>query len=649
MKSLAIAISLFFLLLGTSPILKSQESRPNIVFVIADDLNDWVGFLNEHPNSYTPNIDKLAAKSIIFMNAYANVPLCNPSRISLMTGLHPSQTGINSNSQRPLSTTLPFVYTLNNHLEDENYNVRAFGKVYHQRDNSDQFKGNWDWNGNYPSPQDPPIHGIHELTDEAETFDWGPIDLPEQEWGDHKITVDFNDFIGSYDSNKPFYAALGFRLPHLPRYYPKKYSNEFRDVAGESISIPVVMENDTEDLPQYAKNLGNQWTKLHEEIKSNEGWENAVKDYLASVYFIDAQIGRVLASIESSKYDENTIIIFTSDHGYMLGEKNKWRKNLLWRDALRVPLLIYDPRRSESYIKFEEPVSLIDIYPTIQNLAGLSERTDLLGSDLIDLVENNTRDRAVISLIENDDYSVINKNFHLIEYHEELGMELYDISEDKNEWTNLITNNEYADVLQDLINKKDRFLESIEPINSPTGIKSISILNNESGKFLVWETNGLGSYSRFELEVFDSKGIQIIDTVSFTNKLQILNEELSEADYFTIKEATPLGYSETLTYNLVELNSSNEYDIQLSNRLYQNYPNPFNAGTTINFQIHKAGFTEINLFNMLGKKIATIFSGYKEEGLHSVAFNSNNIASGLYFYRLEVNNFIEEKKLTLLK
>lgn len=612
-------------------------------------MNDWVRYLNEHPDSYTPNIDRLANKGIVFTNAYVNVPICNPSRLSIMTGLHPMQSGITSNRQQPLSNIFPNAYSLNQHLQDHDYNINAYGKIYHNADNRKEFKNNWKWNGQYPKPENLPIHGMTELTDIAQTFDWGAIDEPETNWGDHQMAKDFEEFIGRYRSESPFFTAIGFRLPHLPRYFPQSYLESFKKIVGDSVSLPVSKPNDLEDLPEYAKNLGALWTELDEIIESNDQMHQAILDYLVSVYFIDTQVGIVLDAIARSNHRDNTVIIFASDHGYMLGEKSKWRKNVLWRDAVRVPLIVYDPRGNSERIDVSKPVSLIDIYPTIEELAQIPKRDELLGRNLLELVDNANSEDAVVIMTEENDVSIITKQYQLIEYNSNNGAEFYNNEIDPHQWNNLIDDQDHQFIIEELISKTDDFKNSIIPIQEPKGISSIAADRTENGLILSWDTYENDHYSRFKLNFYDDNEEYRFDTIAFDNTIELNNSQLLEIKSFDICEINPPGKTQSLAYTIIELNSDGVYEVELSNKIFQNYPNPFNSTTTINYQLNFNSNIELILYDILGNEIQTIDSGFKERGIYSINFEAENIATGIYFYSLKTERNIEFMRMTIIK
>jgi len=263
------------------------------------------------------------------------------------------------------------------------------------------------------------------------------------------------------DHDKPFFLACGIFRPHIPWFNPEKYFDRF---PLEEIELPIVNEDDLDDVPLSGKNIAYSITNFtmdddlnnyeeneeHEMMKRDSLWEYAVRAYLASVSYADAQFGKLLDALENSKYADNTIIVLWSDHGWHLGEKEHWRKATLWEEVTRVPLIIYAPDKATNR-RSSQPASLIDIYPTLIELCGLPIIDELEGESLVpQLIDPDTkRIIPAISSLTPEFHSVRNEQFRYISYGN--GQEeLYDHSLDPREWANIADNPDYSEVKEKL-------------------------------------------------------------------------------------------------------------------------------------------------------------------------------------------------------
>jgi arylsulfatase A-like enzyme len=304
-----------------------QKPRMNVVFVAIDDLNDWIEPLGGYPGVRTPNLQRLSERTVNFTRAYCASPVCNPSRAALMTGIRPSTSGVYENRQ-PMrqSAVLRDAVTLPQHFMQNGYRAVGGGKIYHGA-----FPDPASWQEYFPSqernqPPNPepagrPINGIPNTGH----FDWGPLPGSEEAMGDYK-TVSWAAKELGRKHDKPFFLACGIYRPHLPWYVPKKYFDMY---PLSSIKLPVIKEDDLEDIPKVGR-----WLALrsgdHKKVLEHDQWRKAVQGYLASITFADEQVGRLMKAVEDSAYAENTAIVLWSDHGWHLGEKQHWRKFALW-------------------------------------------------------------------------------------------------------------------------------------------------------------------------------------------------------------------------------------------------------------------------------------------------------------------------------
>lgn len=364
---------------------------PNVVLIAVDDLNDWVGCLGGHPQAHTPNIDALAKRGTLFTNAHCQSPVCNPSRASMMSSRYPESTGIYflspSLNQSPIITDAPL---LPQRFEQAGYYLTAAGKLFHNQENKQYFPnyaGSFGGFGPYPENKLAPFPG-HPL------WDWGayPIGSPDaenadldQQMPDYRI-ASWADQQLAQPQDRPLFMGVGFYRPHVPQYVPAKWLERF---PLDEVQLPVTSEDDLEDLSPYAINL----TRLehvaptHEWVVEHDQWKPLVQTYLACVSFVDAQVGRVIDAIDRHGYAENTIIVLYSDHGFELGEKQRWAKRSLWENSTRVPLIIVGPGIAPGQV-CHAPVELIDLYPTLLDLTAQPADPRHEGQSLVPLLNN---------------------------------------------------------------------------------------------------------------------------------------------------------------------------------------------------------------------------------------------------------------------
>lgn len=443
MKAIPLLTGLLLGLVILGPLAAAE--KPNVLFLAVDDLNDWITPLGGHPQSATPNIDRLAKRGMLFTSTYCAAPACNPSRAALMTGIRPSTSGVYNNPD-PWRVAMPDAVTLPQHFMAHGYTALGSGKIYHG-----SFPDPASWDEYWPSktkqtPGDPmppnrPINGIPNTAH----FDWGPVDVDDAEMGDAQVADWVIQQLGrKYD--KPFFLACGMFRPHLPWYVPQKYFDQF---PLEDIRLPEVLKDDLDDIPPAGIRMARPDRDHAKVVKYNQ-WHKAVQGYLASIAFCDGQIGRVLDALDASPYASNTIIVFWTDHGWHLGEKEHWRKFALWEEATRTPMLIVAPGVAPGS-RCDTPVGLIDIYPTLADLCGLPARDELAGASLRPLLEDSNAawERPALTTHGRNNHALRSTRYRYIRY-EDGSEELYDHQVDPMEWKNLAGDPEYGEVKQGL-------------------------------------------------------------------------------------------------------------------------------------------------------------------------------------------------------
>ncbi|MCK4922538.1 MAG: sulfatase [Bacteroidales bacterium] len=511
--------------------IQNNENPVNVVLIICDDLNDAIEGMGGHPQVITPKIASLMEEGVCFTNAQTNSPICGPSRASMWSGLYPHTTGYYGYKQQSnhwrKNHVLKNTVTLFEQLVNNGYDVFATGKIHHN--------GHEDWSifnnndgqsgfkvgpsfGPYPWDGDPKTNNVHDRgvahpdlpANYKSNSCWdsfGPIyDISDKMGGkgtwlyNHddiefkyldennrdlmpdERCVEYTEEVLSKNYDKPFFMAVGFNRPHSPCYVPEKY---FKKYPIDSLKLAPYLENDLDDCSEIIwkdKDLGTGATGFHKYNVLNEaGGEKALlqwtQSYLASVSFIDEQIGKVVDAVKNSKYANNTLIILTSDHGYHMGEKEYIFKNTLWEESARIPLIISGLSSSKN--KFcSTPVSLIDIYPTIVDYCNLptnpnvdGNKKPLDGHSLKPLINDPDKGKwegndfaitAVSSAApleldepansEEQHYSIRTERYRYI-YCRNGEEELYDHKTDPYEWNNLAGNKRYSKIKEKLKDK----------------------------------------------------------------------------------------------------------------------------------------------------------------------------------------------------
>lgn len=460
----------------------ASERKPSVLFIALDDMNDWIGSLGGYCGKvHTPNLDRLARKGITFTNAHSPSTVCNPSRTAIMTGLRPAATGIYNNGQwwRP---ALPDVVTMPEFFRNNGYRAEGGGKIFHHTlgNNPPEI---WDyyhpqvqdspWHYDYPVPgQHVPKKGVHwpegfplngienvKLGKRPplnyREFDWGPFEKGDLEMGDGRTVRWAVDFL-ERPQNKPFFLAAGIYRPHLPWYVPRKY---FELYPLDEINLPEVKEDDLDDVPEAGRKMAQARLADFELVKKSGKYREAVRAYLASISFADAQVGHLLDALDSSPQRENTIIVAWSDHGWHLGEKGAWHKRTLWQRATHVPFFITAPGVTKPGSVCNRPVNLIDIYPTLVELCGLKSEARLDGASLARLLRDPQAawERPSVITCERGNHAVRSEHWRYIRYIDG-SEELYDCKSDPHEWTNLVEDAQFDSIKEKLakwLPKKD--------------------------------------------------------------------------------------------------------------------------------------------------------------------------------------------------
>ena len=421
-----------------------KADKPNVLLIGVDDLNDWIGCMGGHPQAKTPNMDRLAARGVLFTNAHCQSPVCNPSRASLMTSLYPSTTGVYFlNPDLKESAVARKSKLMPQRFQDEGYYVTGAGKLFHGGQNRKylpNYGGGFGGMGPRPRKKLTSFPG-HPL------WDWGAFPERDDQMPDYKIAAWAVDQLKK-KRDKPLFLAAGFYRPHVPQYAPQKWFDLY---PLDKVKLPRTLAGDMKDISNYGRNL----TRLkhvaptHEWVTKNNEWKPLVQSYLACVSFVDAQVGKLLDALDASDYADNTYIVLFTDHGFHLGEKERWAKRSLWRDGAGVPLMIAGPGVAKGG-KCDQPAQLLDIYPTLLELTGRKADPLHEGNSLAPLTKDPNADwpHMARTCFGPGNYAIVSRRYRFIRYNDG-SEEFYDRAKDPHEWNNAIEDPKYAKAVKE--------------------------------------------------------------------------------------------------------------------------------------------------------------------------------------------------------
>ena len=452
-----------FMLCAALPDLRASEEPLNVLFIISDDLTDTALSCYGNEVCKTPNIDSIAARGTRFTHAYCQGTYCGPSRASFMSGYYPHAIKmLGYKSPRPMIGDRAMWAE---HFKNNGYHTARVSKIFHmgvpggieagtdgaddprcwtQRFNSKgpEWKApglGWTLEGN-PDGTVPVKGGNTFVVVEAEGDDLVHSDGRTAEKA-CQLIHELKD--------RPFFLGIGFVRPHVPFVAPKKYYDPFD---YDKMVLPPKVDGDWDDIPAAGINY-----KTSKNMKMNlEKQRKAVGGYYASVSYMDAQVGKVLTALKEAGLEERTIVIFTSDHGYHLGEHDFWAKVSLHDESARVPLIIAVPGKQPAVC--HSLTELLDLYPSISKLCGLPVQTRLQGKDISGMLDNpsvEVRDAA---------FSVNGRGFLLrshrwayIQYGRDgsRGAELFDMESDPHQYTNLVDSEDHAEVVAEFRSAMD--------------------------------------------------------------------------------------------------------------------------------------------------------------------------------------------------
>ncbi len=453
----------------------SVAQSPNVLFIVCDDLNVQLSAAGYH-RVPTPRLEAFGNESITFNRAYCQYPVCGPSRASMLSGLYPESTGVVSNTA-DIRDTRPGTVSLPQRFRDSGYWTAAVGKIFH---NEKMQPKDLAWHEYHMFQND--THGLE--VDARREFEaargsiekrenrkewraflsayskqtrgqtppgYGPTDLEDAGHRDGKNARKVAAWLESgANGDKPFFIACGIHKPHVPFLAPQKYFDQF---PIEDIEYEPMRRNDWADIPKKAAShryvaFGFEFEKEDDALR-----REYIQAYHACIAFIDAQLGIVFDALKESGLWEDTIVVFTSDHGYHLGEHSMWGKVTLFEECARVPMMMRVPGVTPAGTQSDALVEHVDFYPTLLELCGLEAAGPLQGRSLTSLLEDPSgagKEFAytVVSRGKDLGRSIRSDRWRYAEWFDADNAELYDLENDPREYTNLAQNPEYASQLK---------------------------------------------------------------------------------------------------------------------------------------------------------------------------------------------------------
>ncbi|MBH56383.1 MAG: iduronate-2-sulfatase [Planctomycetaceae bacterium] len=448
---------------------RGEQTPLNVLFIISDDLTDTALSCYGNTVCQTPHIDSLAAKGTRFTRAYCQGTYCGPSRASFMSGYYPHAVKmLGYKSPRPM---IGDRMMWAEYFRQHGYYSARVSKIFHmgvpggieqgtngaddercwtERFNSQgpEWKAagqGWTLEGN-PDRIEPVKGGNTFVVVEAEGDDLAH--------SDGRTAVKASELIRKH-AGRPFFIGVGFVRPHVPFVAPKKYYKLF---AYDDMVLPEKVAGDWDDIPKLGINY-----KTSKNMKMDlEQQRKAVGGYYASVAYMDAQVGKVLTALKESGVEDRTIVIFTSDHGYHLGEHDFWAKVSLHEESARVPLIISVPGKAPAVC--HSLTELLDLYPTVASLCGLKVPVRLQGKDISKMLDEATYEvRDAAFCVNGRGYLLRTKNWAYIQYGSNglAGEELFDMQKDPKQYTNLANHEDFAEIVELFRRKMDVKLNNV--------------------------------------------------------------------------------------------------------------------------------------------------------------------------------------------
>ncbi len=431
-------------------------SRPNVLFIAVDDMNNDLGTYG-HQLVKSPHIDRLAGRGTRFDRAYCQFPLCSPSRTSVMTGLRPDVAQVYDLTTH-FRDKVPDVVTLPQLFRQHGYVAARVGKIYHYgnpgqigTDGLDD-PASWDERTNPYGRDKVEEHLIINHTPQrglGSSLSLLSAEGTDGEQTDGMVATDIIRLMEKHH-DRPFFLAAGFYRPHCPYVAPKKYFDLY---PLDSIDLPKVTEADVADRPQPALTSTRPWPWFG---VTEEQARESLQAYWAAISFVDAQVGRLLDALDRLGLADNTIVVFWSDHGYHVGDHGLWKKQSLYERSARNPLIIAAPGQASQGRGSPRTVELLDLYATLADLCNLPKPAHVEGQSLRPLLDDPEAEwnRPAFTQVWRGRFaghSIRTESHRYTEWDNgRAGAELYDYDADPRESRNLVNDPLYANVVESL-------------------------------------------------------------------------------------------------------------------------------------------------------------------------------------------------------
>ena len=649
----------------------NAQGQYNVLFIIVDDLRPMLGCYG-HPEMHTPNIDRLAERGTLFNRAYCQIPLCNASRTSILTGLRPETTRVFSNSAM-LRERLPDAVTLPQHFKAYGYHTQSIGKIAHNQAMQDD-----DYSWSVPSWTQ------SFYVNPSLNPSWQALDVEDDERRDGKTAKRVVEVLKDIQ-NTQFFLAVGFSKPHLPFYAPKKYYELYED---ENFSLP-----SSSNLPSGAPTVANgklEWIRGFQDVPdegplSDEKILELIRAYAASTSYMDAQVGRILNQLDTLGLTEKTVIIFAGDHGFHLGEHGKWRKNTLFEVSLRSPLIVSVPKQTHTGVKTDALVELVDIYPTLCDACQILIPPQLEGISTIPVIEQPTRSWKTAAFSQKGQSTGSTMRTEQYRYTEwgrngSNGIELYDYDTDPDETINIANLPENAELVTHLSAQLhagwQAALPEVEqqisvPQTLPWDINNDGVVNI-SDMILVSNSFGVASPEHPKADVNKDGDVNIIDLllvaahfgescdpVAPSAHRNIRLEQLGALEKWLAEARLADDGSDIFRQGIATLEQLIGTVVPTETVLLPNYPNPFNPETWMPYDLAEDTEVHIDIYNLKGESVRRLSLGFQTAGTYRTSsraayWDGRNavgelVASGIYFYTLQAGQFKATRRMVIMK
>ena len=644
----------------------------NVLFIIVDDLRPMLGCYG-HSEMHTPNIDRLAERGILFNRSYCQIPLCHPSRTSILTGLRPDTTKVffNGNDFRE---KLPDAVTLPQHFKTHGYHTQSVGKIGHNAAAQD------DANSWCVPSWLPPWIPFNPLKIPV----WQSLDVEDNDLSDGRTAEKAIEVLAEIQQAQ-FLLAVGFEKPHLPFYVPRKYYDLYTQ---QDFSLPATttLPNDAPEIANNKLDGLREYLDIPDEGPiSDEETLELMRAYAASTSYMDAQVGRVVQQLDTLGLSQKTVVVFVGDHGFHLGEHGTWRKYTLFEVALRSPMIICVPGHQPN--ETDALTELVDIYPTLCEACQIPVPSQLEGFSLMPVIDTPSRPWKTATFSQLKRGTTHGRSIRTAQYRYTewgnngiKGKELYDYLADPDETVNIANLTENAELVTDLskrlhAGRQDALpdIQELTPIPKtlPWDINDDGIVNIQD---LVLVANDFGAEvtAHAKTDVNQDGSVDILDLVLVAahfgesthesapqSSIGFLSEHVDNVEEWLVEARLADDGSAIFRQGIEKLEDLLNVVVPEKTVLLSNYPNPFNPETWIPYDLAKDANVHVDIYNLKGEIIRKLSMGYQAVGTYrtkdkAAYWDGRNsegelVASGVYFYTLQAGQMKATRRMVILK